>query len=146
MGSLIHLTPVKAALVCGAVLVLPLAACSSKEGDGLPQAKAANIEQLSQKLGCTLTGKRNAKELRQGLCKTSAGRFVLVDFNNDKQRDAWLTEAKPWGGVYLVGPRWVVSASNQQIVDALRKDLGGQVVHGDRHGQGGGHSPGHTGN
>jgi hypothetical protein len=149
MGSLYHLTtPVKAALVCGAVaLVLPLAAgCSSKDGSS-PKAEPATIEQLAQKTGCTLTGKRNSKELKQGYCKTSTGRYVLVGFTNDKNRDSWLTEAKPWGGTYLVGPQWVAIAT-QPILESLRKTLGGNIVHGDQHGQGGqkgGHTGGHTG-
>lgn len=134
MGSLFNLTPVKAALVCGAALVLATG-CSSGGGDA-PEAKPDTIEQLAQKVGCSLTGKRDAKELRQGQCRTSAGRFVLLNFTTDKNRDAWLTEAKPWGGVYLVGPRWVVSASTQQLVEALRTDLGGSIVHGDQHGTG----------
>ena len=148
MGSLYHLTPVKAALVCGAVLVLPLAAGCSKSGQGdAPKAQPATIEQLAQKTGCTLTGKRNAKELKQGLCKTSTGRYVLVSFTNDKDRDSWLTEAKPWGGTYLVGPQWIAVAT-QPILETLRKNLGGDIIHGDRHGQGepnGGHKGGHTG-
>jgi hypothetical protein len=149
MGSLYHLTPVKAALVCGAVLALPLAAgCSSKPGQGdAPEAQPATIEQLAQKTGCTLIGKRNSKELKQGQCKTSTGRYVLVSFTDNKNRDSWLTEAKPWGGTYLVGPQWVAVAT-PQILDTLRKDLGGNIVHGDQHGVGdpkGGHTGGHKG-
>ncbi|GLZ03672.1 hypothetical protein Acsp03_11390 [Actinomadura sp. NBRC 104412] len=147
MGSLYHLTPVKAALVCGAALALSLAAGCSKSGQETPQAQRATIEQLAQKTGCTLIGKRDSKELKQGQCKTSAGRYVLVSFTDDKGRDAWLTEAKPWGGTYLVGPGWVAVAT-PQILETLRKDLGGSIVHGDQHGVGdknGGHGPGHSG-
>ncbi|GAA2408004.1 hypothetical protein GCM10010191_15600 [Actinomadura vinacea] len=143
MGSLNQMTPVKAALLCGAAIVLPLAAgCggsekSSQDGAGGPEAKPATIEQLAQQTGCTLTGTRNAAELRQGACKTAKGRYTLVSFTNDKGRDAWLTEAKPWGGSYLVGPRWVAVAT-PQILETLRKDVGGKIVSGDDHGGGGG--------
>ncbi|MEW2356629.1 hypothetical protein [Spirillospora sp. NPDC029432] len=150
MGSLFH-TPVRTVLLCGAALAPPAAAgCSGGHGghgtDGAPAAKEATIEQLAQRTGCTLTGTRKAAELRQGQCKTGKGRYVLVSFTSDKTRDSWLTEAKPWGGTYLVGPKWVAVAT-PQILETLRKDVGGKIVKGDDHGGGGGgqHGAGHGG-
>jgi hypothetical protein len=137
MGSLFH-TPVKTVLLCGAALVLPLAAgCSGGakghgEHGGAPVAKAATIEQLAEQTGCTLAGTRKSAQLKQGQCKTDKGRYVLVSFPTDKDRDAWLTEAKPWGGSYLVGPKWVAVAT-PPILETLRKDVGGKVVNGDGH-------------
>jgi len=59
-----------------------------------------------------------------------------VGFNDGKGRDAWLTEARPWGGTYLVGPRWVAVAT-PAILESLRREVGGTIVHGDQHHSGG---------
>ncbi|MFC5751130.1 hypothetical protein [Actinomadura rugatobispora] len=142
MGSLYQMTPVKAALLCGAVIVPLAAGCSGSSGSAShsghegPAAKPATIEQLAQKTGCTLAGKRNSAELRQGACQTSRGRYTLVSFTDDKGRDSWLTEAKPWGGSYLVGPRWVAVAT-PPILESLRKEVGGKIINGDQHHSGG---------
>jgi hypothetical protein len=141
MGSLFHTpvfrTPVKAVLLCGAALVLPLAAgCSGGgahgEHGGAPVAKVATIEQLASQTGCTLIGSRKSAEFKQGQCKTEKGRYVLVSFTTDKGRDSWLTEAKPWGGSYLVGPKWVAVAT-PPILESLRAKVGGKIINGDDH-------------
>ncbi|MFI0349608.1 hypothetical protein [Actinomadura sp. 9N407] len=143
MGSLFHTpvtfhAPVKTVLLCGAALVLPLAVgCSGGAGGhgehgGGPVAKVATIEQLAQQTGCTLIGSRKSAEFKQGQCKTDKGRYVLVSFTTDKGRDSWLTEAKPWGGSYLVGPKWVAVAT-PPILESLRTKVGGKIINGDHH-------------
>ncbi|MFI0484486.1 hypothetical protein [Actinomadura sp. 9N215] len=147
MGSRHHLRLTKHAFLCAAAVALPLAAgCSAKSdaagGEG-KVAEPASLAQLAQQTSCSLTGQRKVKDLEQGNCKTSQGRYVLLSFTTDNGMNAWLREAKPWGGVYLVGARWVV-VSQQPTLETLRKDLGGKIVHGDNHGGGGGASHGTT--
>ncbi|MFC6886259.1 MULTISPECIES: hypothetical protein [Actinomadura] len=147
MGSPHHLTPARAALLCGAAAVtLPLSsACSgAAAGNGADGADGAHsahgaaaspatIEQLAARTGCALSGKRGSEELRQGACRTAKGRYTLVSFTTDRGRDAWLEEARPWGGSYLVGTRWVAVGAPRTL-ESLRADLGGHVMNGDHHG------------
>jgi hypothetical protein len=149
MGSRHPLGLMRPALLCAAAVALPLAAGCSDKSDASGKEKAAkpaSVQELAQQTGCSLTGKRKVKDLEQGNCKTSAGRYVLLSFSTDQTMNTWLEEAKPWGGTYLVGPRWVVVSSDQTVA-SLRKELGGQVQHGRAHDAGGGagHGNGGTG-
>ncbi|MFC4051531.1 hypothetical protein ACFOY4_17705 [Actinomadura syzygii] len=138
MGPRHHLGLLRPVLLCAAALALPLAAgCSAKSGaSGEKDAKPASIQRLAEQTGCALTGKRKVKDLEQGNCKTAQGRYVLLSFTTDQGMNAWLDEAKPWGGAYLVGPRWV-AVSEDKTLTTLRKDLGGEIVYGAGHDMGG---------
>ncbi|GLW63201.1 hypothetical protein Arub01_14450 [Actinomadura rubrobrunea] len=138
-----HRSPLKAALLCGAAAaLLPLAAgCSGGSaeagGSGGKQAQPATAEQLAQQTGCKLSSLRKVADLSQGSCQTDKGRFTVVSFTTDQGQHAWLEEAKPWGGTYLVGPRWVI-VSTEQTLKSLQEELGGQIEYGAHHGGGGG--------
>jgi hypothetical protein len=93
---------------------------------------APTLEELGSKTGCDVQVQTNATQLRQGACTTSAGRFVVLTFPTDKDAATWLTEAKIWGGHYLVGKRWVVVGTAAQL-SAFQKKLGGTVQLGDSH-------------
>ncbi|MDL4821579.1 hypothetical protein [Actinomadura opuntiae] len=126
------------ALAVAAVLVLPLAAgCKAgragASGDGDRAAAPASLDELAARTGCDLVGRRKAQQLQQGNCRNSRGQYVLVSFTSDQGMNAWLNEAKPWGGTYLVGTRWV-AVSTQATLQSLRKDLGGHIQSGDMHG------------
>jgi hypothetical protein len=131
----------KTALLCGVGMTL-LAACSGQSGsaghsghgdNAAPAAKPASIEQLASRTGCSPSSKRSSEELRQAACQTSKGRYTLVSFTTDQGQQSWLTEAKPWGGSYLIGPRWVVVAT-APILQSLRSELGGKILNGEHHG------------
>ncbi|MGK5551099.1 hypothetical protein ACSNOI_05740 [Actinomadura kijaniata] len=96
-------------------------------------AEPATIEQLAARTGCSLSSRRAAEELQQGACQTARGRYTLVGFSTDQGQKAWLEEAKPWGGSYLVGTRWV-AVGTPQTLEALRGTLGGTVMNGAHHG------------
>ncbi|MQY02278.1 hypothetical protein [Actinomadura macrotermitis] len=128
-----------AALLGGALLTLPVlalaAACGGAAGAGHAghtAAPPATIEQLAAKSGCRLTGTRGAEELRQGACRTARGRYTLVGFTTDQGQRAWLAEARPWGGTYLVGTRWV-AVGPEPTLRSLRGELGGDILSGDAH-------------
>ncbi|MFB4307682.1 hypothetical protein [Actinomadura sp. GTD37] len=144
----ITLPRVRTALLCAAVLAAPLAAgCSAKSdaSSGGRTAKPADLQELARQTDCKVTGTRKVKDLEQGNCKTSRGQYVLLSFTTDDGMNSWLREAKPWGGWYLVGARWV-AVSQKPTLESLRTDLGGEIVQGDHHGggHGGGHSGGHS--
>ncbi|NDU77073.1 hypothetical protein GWI34_31300 [Actinomadura sp. DSM 109109] len=143
MGSRHPLGLLKTVPLCAAALAMPLAAGCSAGSDasgGGKAAKPASLAELARQTDCSLTGKRKVQDLEQGNCKTARGRYVLLSFTTDNGMNAWLEEAKPWGGTYLVGARWV-AVSQQQTLEQLRTDLGGKIVHGDGHGQD--HGSGH---
>src|SRR5690349_10628465 len=120
MGPRHHPGLLRPVLLCAAAVALPLAAgCSAKSGasgaSGEKDAKPASIQRLAEQTGCSLTGKRKVKDLEQGNCKTAQGRYVLLSFTTDQGMNAWLEEAKPWGGAYLVGPRWVAVSEDKTL-------------------------------
>ncbi|HEU5025337.1 MAG TPA: hypothetical protein VFV01_10515 [Spirillospora sp.] len=126
------------ALAVAAVLALPLAAgCSAKKagasGDADRAAAPASLDELAARTGCSLVGRRKAQQLQQGNCRNSRGQYVLVSFDSDRDMTSWLNEAKPWGGTYLVGTRWV-AVSTPATLQSLRKDLGGHILSGEMHG------------
>jgi hypothetical protein len=128
------------ALAVAALLVLPLAAgCNAKKagasGDADRAAAPASLDELAARTGCSLVGLRKAQQLQQGNCKNSRGQYVLVSFDSDQDMTSWLNEAKPWGGTYLVGTRWV-AVSTPSTLQSLRKDLGGHILSGEMHGMG----------
>ncbi|MFB4298980.1 hypothetical protein [Actinomadura sp. NTSP31] len=138
LGRAARLPRAGLALAAAAVLALPLAAgCQAGKagtsGDGDRAAAPANLDELAARTGCSLVGRRKAEQLQQGNCRNSRGQYVLVSFDRDQDMTAWLDEAKPWGGTYLVGTRWV-AVSTPATLQSLRKDLGGRIQSGEMHG------------
>ncbi|GAA2099868.1 hypothetical protein [Actinomadura alba] len=138
------------------MLVAAQAAVSCTRGSGAPApseagdpsfparaAKAATLEQLASRTGCELQTQTNAAELRQGQCKTSDNRYVMLTFVTDKAKETWLSAAKEWGGTYLIGPRWVIVGTQQNLQPFYDK-LGGAIQDGDDHGRSGSGHQGHT--
>lgn len=149
MGRPHHFSPVRLAMVCAAVIALPLATgCSSGSSGthaaaghhggqpaaagGPPAVMVAGLEQLAAKSGCQLQSQTKAEELRQGACKSAKGRYTLLTFTSDQGQQSWLTEAKNWGGEYLVGPRWVAVGKTPEL-QALREEIGGDIQAGNHH-------------
>ncbi|GAA2158478.1 hypothetical protein [Actinomadura napierensis] len=138
LGRAARLPRAGLALAAAAVLALPLAAgCQAGKagasGDGDRAAAPASLDELASRTGCSLVGRRKAEQLQQGNCRNSRGQYVLVSFDRDQDMNAWLDEAKPWGGTYLVGTRWV-AVSTPATLQSLRKDLGGRIQSGEMHG------------
>jgi hypothetical protein len=137
------------ALVCAAIGTLPLAACAAQapvtsanpqHHHAVSQVPAAGValpvagmDQLATTLGCPNPNMQvDAAELRQALCQTPEGRYVLLTFSTDAGKRAWLDEAQPYGGTYLVGDRWAV-VSERPLLERLQGRLGGQIE-GSGHG------------
>ncbi|QXJ25725.1 hypothetical protein AGRA3207_007254 [Actinomadura graeca] len=121
-----------------AALVFGLAVGCSSDGRsdppaGPPAGAPADLGALASKIGCAqITGKRNVRDLRQGTCRTPQGRYTMVTFGTDQNRDAWLTEATKWGGAYLIGSRFVVVGTPQSL-GPLKEKVGGELKMGDAH-------------
>jgi len=106
-------------------LALTLAACSSNSGSTASTASTAGLPALCTKLGHAFTEETGEHEVYtsdQGEC----GQLTLRAFNGSGTRDQWLKVAQNFGGAYLVGDGWVVTADDPAVLDAARTKVGGE--------------------
>ncbi|MEU8438653.1 hypothetical protein AB0F18_38360 [Streptomyces sp. NPDC029216] len=138
----------QAAVLC-AVLTAGACAAAPEHPGGQPESAAhtahgapasptassapATVEQIAAALGCTAELGTQAEELRQGSCETGQGAYRMTTFTADEGLRSWLAEAQPYGGVYLVGDRWVVTAPSADALSGLRERLGGSIENGAGH-------------
>ncbi|MEV7506593.1 MULTISPECIES: hypothetical protein [unclassified Streptomyces] len=119
-------------------------ASPSAAGSGTPPATApgTSLEAIASAIGCTAQVNVEAEELREGGCQAGQAAYRMVTFAAAGGLRSWLDEARAYGGVYLVGDRWVVTTQSKEALEALRGRIGGTVEAGDTHGapagQGGG--------
>ncbi|WP_406508929.1 hypothetical protein [Streptomyces sp. NBC_00212] len=97
-----------------------------------PTTASGTLEQLAARADCTPVVSTNSAELRQANCTTKDGRYVLATFATDRGQREWINEARDYGGVYLVGRKWV-AVGEQPVVTALHGRLGGSVETGTMH-------------
>lgn len=123
-----------------AALVLPalLVGCSADQADtrhaarpkpstgGVPSPAPANIEKIASLTGCEAEIRMEADELREGVCKTSRGNWIVTTFPAEKFKRTWLDTASMYGGTYLVGPKWAIGAE-LGVLKQLRTDVGGDL-------------------
>ncbi|OUD01358.1 hypothetical protein [Streptomyces swartbergensis] len=130
-------------LRAAALVVLPLvAACgggddkpaadgrtATPSGSAAPAAGVvapAKVEVIAGLTGCKVKIRTEADELREGVCHTQKGDYLITTFPEEKLKETWLESASVYGGTYLVGMRWVVSAK-PELLEPLRAKLGGTV-------------------
>ncbi|MFJ1807393.1 MULTISPECIES: hypothetical protein [unclassified Streptomyces] len=118
-------------------------ACSGSEGEaaarkGPPTATTvtaapeagvvapAKVEVIAGLTGCTAKIRIEADELRQGVCHTEEADYLITTFPEEQYKETWLEAAGIYGGQYLVGSRWVVSAQPEMLTGFLPK-LGGTI-------------------
>jgi len=121
--------------VAGAVAVLALAGCGSGDGKAetkVPVTATGSLESLAAKVKCTPDMQIDSDEVRQAICKTSAGKFVFATFATDRGQREWINDAKDYGGYYLVGRKWV-AVGTDKVVKALQPTLGGWEEIGTDH-------------
>ncbi|AQT75488.1 hypothetical protein [Streptomyces sp. fd1-xmd] len=150
-----RIRPSLAAVAAACVTVLLGGGCAgqtatptSAKAEAEAAAPGTSLEEIASAIGCTAEVSVEADELRQGGCETGQGAYRMATFAAQKGLRAWLDEARAYGGVYLVGDRWVVTTRSADALNALRERLGGAVETGTAHeGPSSGHtSPsGHTG-
>ncbi|MEE4590829.1 hypothetical protein V2J94_02765 [Streptomyces sp. DSM 41524] len=146
----------RAAAVAAAVgALLALAGCGGGGGDGdgkadakaeaggnaarpsasaSPTPKAARVEQLASAAGCKPEFTTKVDDYRQAVCKNSRGKFLFLDFVTAKNQRDWLETAQMYGGVYLVGNRWVLSSSPRKNMEEFREKFGGTIEEGTSYG------------
>ncbi|KUO06179.1 hypothetical protein AQJ67_04100 [Streptomyces caeruleatus] len=86
----------------------------------------AKVEVIADLTGCKVKIRTEADELREGVCHTGKGDYLITTFPQEKLKLTWLDAAAVYGGKYLVGTRWVVSAK-PALLERLRPQLGGKI-------------------
>ncbi|MFI6338807.1 hypothetical protein [Streptomyces sp. NPDC050535] len=100
-----------------------------------PSAEPATLEELAKAVGCTKP-KEAGKTLdfRQGTCEADGAEYVLLTFDTPQGQRDWLDVSQMYGGVYLVGNRWALSANPRSAMEAARDGLGGTIEEPDANG------------
>ncbi|MEV7086704.1 hypothetical protein AB0O07_12515 [Streptomyces sp. NPDC093085] len=115
------------------------AGCGANDENASDEPKTAtgSLEELAEQAKCDPDVQKHAsEELRQANCTTDDGKYILITFATDRGVREWLHEAKPYGGSYLVGRKWV-AVGDEKVTEALRGRLGGTVETGSSHHSGG---------
>ncbi|MEU9898218.1 hypothetical protein ACIBCS_15595 [Streptomyces phaeochromogenes] len=124
--------------------LLAVTGCGSEDGGEkkVPETASGSLEQIASEAGCKPDMQTDADTIRQAICKTSGGKYILATFATDRGQREWLNGAKDYGGYYLVGRKWV-AVGEQKTVTALRGQLGGTMEEGSEHmNPGGSHNSG----
>jgi hypothetical protein len=114
-----------AAALLGGCGIAQGAARKAQGADGGP----STVEKLAAATGCAKPSITvDAKDLRTGICKMSADQgWSVTTFATDQGQKEWLEDALDYGGVYLVGTRWIVLGNTKELVEPFRAKLGGTI-------------------
>lgn len=104
----------------------PTSPSPSSEAPGVP-SKPHTVEELATTVGCTPEFQGKPLDFRQAVCENGGRQFVFLDFTTAEGQRDWLDYALMYGGVYLVGERWVLSANSKDYMVELSKTLGGAI-------------------
>lgn len=105
----------------------------SAEGSATNAAGPATLTRIADAIGCKANVVTDAEELHQAACKAGKAQYTLVTFATDTGKREWLSESKDYGGIYLVGYRWSVTAPSENSLKPLRAKLGGTIETGTSH-------------
>ncbi|WP_418896280.1 hypothetical protein [Streptomyces cupreus] len=141
IGRKVSFASARRVAIAGSLAIVPLAtACSGGEGSAADDPKSskvsaapaagvvapAKVEVIAGLTGCKAKIRIEADELRQGLCHTKKADYLITTFPEEKYKQTWLDSASVYGGTYLVGSRWVVSAK-PELLGSLHEKLGGTI-------------------
>ncbi|MFB6522085.1 hypothetical protein [Streptomyces sp. NPDC056401] len=85
------------------------------------------LDRIAAALGCSPEVTVDAQEVREGACAVGAQAFRLATFSTAEGRAAWLSESRQYGGTYLVGERWIITAPSPDALTPARARLGGTL-------------------
>ncbi|WP_347336115.1 MULTISPECIES: hypothetical protein [unclassified Streptomyces] len=86
----------------------------------------AKVEVIAGLTGCTASIRIEAAELRQGVCQAEGAGYLITTFPEERHKETWLDAAAIYGGRYLVGSRWAVSAQ-PELLTRFQPKLGGEI-------------------
>jgi hypothetical protein len=131
----------------GVMAVLALSGCGSDGDEAIPETATGSLEQLASEVDCQPDIQTDEADIRQAICQTGDGRFILVTFATDQGQREWLNAAQDYGGHYLVGAKWV-AVGETKVGTVLQGRLGGTIEEGLSHhseSNGGGGAETHAG-
>ncbi|MEU0809633.1 hypothetical protein [Streptomyces sp. NPDC005970] len=99
----------------------------AKPSASAPAARPASVEKLAGTMGCKPEITTDVDDYRQGVCHAGKKNYVFLSFVTTKGQRDWLGYAQMYGGTYLVGNRWVVSAESMRTLKEARGKLGGTI-------------------
>lgn len=91
-------------------------------------------QELAATVGCEAKLQGKAADFRQAACVIGDDTYVFLDFDTAEGQAAWLEYALLYGGVYLVGERWVLSGKSREYMETLLPRLGGSIQEDASHG------------
>ncbi|HEY7592898.1 MAG TPA: hypothetical protein VH969_07055 [Actinophytocola sp.] len=97
-------------------------------------SKPMTVQQLATGLGCEPELGGKYADYRLAWCDVNGTRVVLTDFDTAEGQRLWLEHSKDYGGVYLVGERWLVTGNSLKEISPLQDKFGGKIEKGDIHG------------
>ena len=104
----------------------PTSTTSTTPSPAVP-AKAYTVEELAAAVGCTPEFQGKLLDYRKAVCNSPTEDYLLFDFQTAEGQRAWLDTALAYGGVYLVGDRWLLTSRKRETMDRLSTTLGGTV-------------------
>jgi hypothetical protein len=97
----------------------------------IPPAAAASLDELASATGCPgFAVEIEGKDYRRARCGTSPeDRYWLMMFQTEANAREWLQGSRSYGGVYLVGERWIITGP-RPVLESFQQKLGGTVETG----------------
>jgi hypothetical protein len=88
----------------------------------------ADIAKVAKAAGCTPQQTVQNTDYKQAACSTPSAHLTITTFRTDTGQQAWLDDAIPYGGAYLIGKRWVVGANDTTGMNKIATALGGTII------------------
>jgi hypothetical protein len=88
----------------------------------------ADIPKIAKAAGCTPQQTVQNSDYKQAACITPSSHMTITTFTADTGQKAWLDDAIPYGGAYLIGKRWVVGANDTTGMNKIAAALGGTII------------------
>jgi hypothetical protein len=96
-------------------------------------SKPMTVQQLAGSLGCPARLEGKFADYRQVPCQYKGKKLILLDFDSAKGQSDFLAASKSYGGVYLVGERWLITGNSLAEISPLQDMFGGKIEQGDLH-------------
>lgn len=97
-------------------------------------SKPMTVQQLASGLGCKPQLGGKFSDYRLASCEYKGKKMVLTDFDTVDGQSIFLENSKDYGGVYLVGERWLITGNTLAEISPLQDKFGGKIEQGDIHG------------
>ncbi len=97
-----------------------LTACGGGDGGNSFDSPQA----IADEIGCDYEGGSDELFVKDG---GSCGNVSVYTFKDNATRDKYVEAASSFGGTYLVGDKWVVSAESAAPLQEARDKIGGEI-------------------